>query len=184
MARNKYQAAKRDILAALRTHMWTPEQALMQHASCPLPPTPSSMVADPSLPIPTTVTTTATTTTATMPASQLESLPQEIREHIYFYLGFPIAGKCIHNCANQTCRPDIDTSIPRHPRAKPHYVDIWDEWMRCGGAGLKLLNVRKMDARSGKVEGVDIFIYPAVCALLFPWRVGGLCVCVYGSRLM
>jgi hypothetical protein len=110
------------------------------------------------LPIPTTATTVPT-----MPASRLESLPQELRERIYFYLGFPIAGKCIHNCAHQACRPDVDESVPRHPRAKPHYVDIWDEWVRCGGAGLKMLDVRSVDARSGRVEGVDVLLYPAVC---------------------
>jgi hypothetical protein len=98
-----------------------------------------------------------------MPTSRLESLPQELRERIYFYLGFPIAGKCIHNCAHQTCKPDIDDSIPRHPRAKPHYVDIWDEWVRCGGAGLKMLDVRSVDVRSGRVEGVDVLLFPAVC---------------------
>jgi hypothetical protein len=106
-----------------------------------------------------------------MPASRLESLPQELRERIYFYLGFPIAGKCIHNCAHQACRPDVDSSIPRHPRAKPHYVDIWDEWVRCGGAGLKMLDVRSVDVRSGRVEGVDVLLYPAVCTR---WLLGFL----------
>lgn len=30
--------------------------------------------------------------------SRLESLPREVREKIYFYLGFPVAGHCVHYC--------------------------------------------------------------------------------------
>ncbi|KAF2120471.1 hypothetical protein BDV96DRAFT_594930 [Lophiotrema nucula] len=34
--------------------------------------------------------------------SRLESLPRELRDAIYFYLGFPVAGRCLHLC-DQDC---------------------------------------------------------------------------------
>jgi hypothetical protein len=100
-----------------------------------------------------------------MPPSRLESLPRELREHIYFYLDLPIGGKCIHNChrAFIACELSCDISVTRHPHAKPHYVDIWDEQMRSGGPGLVLLQVRSVSIGSGKIVGVDVFKYPAVC---------------------
>ncbi|KAF2240500.1 hypothetical protein BU26DRAFT_572685 [Trematosphaeria pertusa] len=32
------------------------------------------------------------------PASRLELLPRELRDRIYFYLGFPVARRCLHYC--------------------------------------------------------------------------------------
>ena len=37
-------------------------------------------------------------TRKTRPISPLEKLPCELRQQIYFYLGFPIAGRCLHTC--------------------------------------------------------------------------------------
>jgi hypothetical protein len=111
-----------------------------------------------------------------MPPSRLESLPRELREHIYFYLDLPIGGKCIHNCHRTfiACELSCDMSVARHPRAKPHYVDIWDQQERSGGPGLVLLEVRSVGIGSGKVEGVDVFKHPAVCIALLSTCARGL----------
>lgn len=36
--------------------------------------------------------------------SSFEKLPCELRQQIYFYLGFPIAGRCLHTC-DDSCMP-------------------------------------------------------------------------------
>ena len=44
----------------------------------------------------------ATTRQRNNSPSRLETLPREIREQIYFHLGFPVSGRCIHQC-NTDC---------------------------------------------------------------------------------
>jgi hypothetical protein len=98
----------------------------------------------------------------TMPPSRLESLPRELRELIYFHLDIPVAGECVHNCVHQVaCTVGIDERVAPHPRAPWHYVDIWDEIVRAGGLGQKILRVRSVGI-NGKIEGIDVFKSPVV----------------------